>query len=80
MTTSIEEARVLEAERQRCAALIAGDAAALQKLFTDGFVYVHSSGRREEKTSYVRTVTNGENKFFSIEHEGLKSEVIGDVA
>ena len=78
--TNESNAGVKAAEEARCAGLIAGDRAALERLYTDDFVYVHSSGRVEQRASYVSSVTSGENPFRSFNHSDLRIDVLGDVA
>jgi ketosteroid isomerase-like protein len=74
------ESAVREAEQKRCDALMTNDKAALESIYADDFVYVHSSGRVEERSSYLNSVTTGENKFLSFAHEDLRIELLGDAA
>ena len=74
------EDEVLKAEQGRCDALMAADAKALENLYTDDFVYVHSSGRKEARASYLSTVTTTDNKFLSFSHSDMKVDVMGDAA
>ncbi len=74
------EDEVVKAEKSRCNALKAGDAKALESLYTDDFVYVHSSGRKEARGSYLSTVTTTDNKFLSFSHSDMKVDVMGEAA
>ena len=48
-----------QAELARCSALTRADAAALGTLLADDFLYVHASGRTEDKKAYIGSVTSG---------------------
>lgn len=78
--TDLSTESVWAAEKARCDGLIAGVRAPLETLFASDFAYVHSSGRREDRESYLSTTTSGANKFLSFGHEDVKVEVIGTVA
>ena len=48
-----------QAELARCNALMKADAAALSSLLADDFLYVHASGRTEDKKAYIGSITSG---------------------
>jgi len=50
---------ILKAEATRCNALTNADAAALGSLLADDFLYVHASGRTEDKKAYIGSITSG---------------------
>jgi hypothetical protein len=71
---------VWAAEKARCDGLMAGVRAPLEKLYTSDYAYIHSTGRREERESYLATATSGANKFLGFEHQDVKVDIIGTVA
>jgi hypothetical protein len=71
------EQEILKAERSRCDALMSRDARVLDGHYTNDFVYVHSSGRKEERVSYLDTVTTTDNTFLSFKHSDLKVDALG---
>jgi ketosteroid isomerase-like protein len=54
---------VLRADHDRLQAMVAGEAAALNKVFSDELVFVHSDGRREAKREYVKNMTAGDTAY-----------------
>ena len=47
------------AELARCNALTKADAGALGSLLADDFLYVHASGRTEDKNAYIGSISSG---------------------
>ncbi len=66
-TITVEEA--LAAEKARFAAQMGGDGAAMNKLFGDDLVYVHSSTVQDTKKSFIESITSGNVKYRSM-HQG----------
>lgn len=58
---------VLQAEKDRFAAMIKGDRAALEKLLADDLTYTHSSALFETKEQFIKSVTSGNIDYVSIE-------------
>jgi ketosteroid isomerase-like protein len=56
-------AAVLRADQTRLAAMMAGDAAALNRLMSDALVFVHSDGRTESKADYVKNMLAGDTAY-----------------
>jgi ketosteroid isomerase-like protein len=54
---------VLRADAERLAAMMAGDAAALGRVFSDELVFVHSDGRVESKAEYVKNLMAGDTAY-----------------
>ena len=53
------EQQVLQAEKDRFAAMIKGDRPALEKLLADDLTYTHSSALFETKEQFIKSVTSG---------------------
>src|SRR3954468_9846490 len=56
-------AAVLRADQARLAAMMAGDGAALGRLMSDQLRFVHSDGRIESKTDYVKNMLAGDTAY-----------------
>ena len=80
--TGKTEQQVLQAEKDRFAAMIKGDRAALEKLLADDLTYTHSSALFESKEQFIKSVTSGNIDYVSIvPSEGdWKVRVSGDTA
>lgn len=60
------EQQVLQAEKDRFAAMIKGDRPALEKLLADDLTYTHSSALFESKEQFIKSVTSGTIDYVSI--------------
>jgi len=60
------EQQVLQAEKDRFAAMIKGDRAALERLLADDLTYTHSSALFESKAEFIKSVTGGTIDYVSI--------------
>lgn len=60
------EQQVLQAERDRFAAMVKGDRAALEKLLADDLTYIHSTALVETKEQFIKSVTSGTIDYVSI--------------
>ena len=67
------------AEEQRRQAMLGGDIAALEALLSDGLVYVHSTGGRDTKTTYLNKLASGSLKYLSLSFEDLQVHGAGPV-
>jgi hypothetical protein len=56
-------AAVLRADQARLAAMMAGDGAALGRLMSDQLRFVHSDGRIESKTEYIKNMLAGDTAY-----------------
>jgi ketosteroid isomerase-like protein len=70
---------ILEAERRRQAALVAVDLAALDKLFADDLMHIHSTGLVHNKTELLRHIER-RRAFIGIERGPLEIRIEGSVA
>jgi hypothetical protein len=77
MTT---EKEILELEETRCAAMIAGDVAALQRMLHEEMIYTHSSGSADTKTSLIEAIRNGKFAYKQIDHSKERVRFYGDTA
>ncbi len=80
--TGKPEQQVLQAEKDRFAAMIKGDRAALEKLLADDLTYTHSSALFESKEQFIKSVTSGNIDYVSIvpNEADWKVRVSGDTA
>ena len=60
------EQQVLQAEKDRFAAMVKGDRAALEKLLADDLTYTHSTALMETKEQFIKSVTSGNIDYVSI--------------
>jgi len=58
--------QVLQAEKDRFAAMVKGDRAALERLLADDLTYTHSSALFESKPEFIKSVTSGTIDYVSI--------------
>lgn len=66
-TITVDEA--LKAEAARFKAQMSGDGAAMNKLFGDDLVYIHSSTVQDTKKSFIESITSGNVKYRAM-HQG----------
>jgi len=60
------EQQVLQAEKDRFAAMVKGDRAALEKLLAEDLTYTHSTALLENKEQFLKSVTSGNIDYVSI--------------
>jgi ketosteroid isomerase-like protein len=80
MAQSKQEAAVNAAVENLKKAMIDGDKAALQNITSDKLSYGHSSGRVEDKASFVDNIVTGKSDFVTIELTNQTVSVSGDAA
>jgi ketosteroid isomerase-like protein len=61
-------------------AQIAADAKALDALCAEELSYSHSSGRVEDKATFIANATSGKSKFVSLEYKDTAIYVVGPAA
>src|SRR5687768_12292662 len=64
--TAKADQQVFQAEKDRFAAMIKGDSAALERLLADDLTYTHSSALFESKAEFIKSVTSGKIDYVSI--------------
>jgi len=80
MAQSKEEAAVTAAVENLRKAMIDGDKAGLQNSTADQLSYGHSSGRVEDKATFVDNIVTGKSDFVTIELTNQTIAVVGDAA
>jgi ketosteroid isomerase-like protein len=66
-------------EQQRFTAYVKGDVAALERIFADDLVYIHSNGVSDPKSAVLQSFASGELKISRFDGEDIKVRQIGDV-
>lgn len=61
------EQQVVQAEKDRFAAMVKGDRAALEKLLADDLTYTHTTALFESKEQFIKSVTSGTIDYVSIQ-------------
>jgi Domain of unknown function (DUF4440) len=76
------EQQVLQSEKDRFAAMVKGDRAAIEKLLADDLTYTHSTALLENKEQFLKSVTSGNIDYISIvpSEPDWKVRVIGNTA
>jgi uncharacterized protein (TIGR02246 family) len=69
---------VLHAEQARTAALVSGDFAALDKLMADDVTYVHASGQRDTKQTYLAALHSGVLSYQLWQPQEIHVRMLGD--
>jgi ketosteroid isomerase-like protein len=67
--TSDVEKEVLQLDATRIGALLKGDVKALDQLFSDGMVYIHSNGKIDTKQGYLTLLTSGSLTYVSLRYD-----------
>jgi ketosteroid isomerase-like protein len=80
MAQSKEETAVTAAVESLKKAMIDGDKAGLEKITANQLSYGHSSGRVEDKASFVDNIVTGKSDFVTIELTNQTVSVAGDAA
>jgi uncharacterized protein (TIGR02246 family) len=66
-------------EQDRFTAYVKGDAAALERIFADDLVYIHSNGVSDPKSAVLQSFASGELKISRFDAEDIQVRQIGDV-
>jgi Domain of unknown function (DUF4440) len=77
MTQTMQDA-VLDAERQRCAAMLAGDTAELGRLLDPRLHFSHANGMVDDKEAYLAKVKSGRIGYLSIYWSEQKLIPVGE--
>lgn len=78
--TNKAEQEVLKADQEWMEAALKSDVAKLDALFADTIVYTHTSGKVDNKASYLAPLKAGDVKYLSLERDDIKVQVHGDAA
>ena len=71
---------MLHWEQRRSDAMLAGDSVALEALLSDAIVYVHSTGARDTRDSYLRKIRDGALRYLRLELSDLQAQVLPGAA
>lgn len=66
-------AAVRQADAARCAAMMQGDGKALAGLLAEELRFVHSDGRLERKSDYVRNLMAGDTEYRDVKTTGIEA-------
>jgi ketosteroid isomerase-like protein len=80
MSPLITSDAVLHWEQRRRDAMQAGDSASLEALLSDTIVYVHSTGARDTRDSYLRKISDGALRYLHLEFSHLQAQVTAGAA
>lgn len=80
MAQSKEDAAVNAAVENLKKAMVDGDKAGLEKVTADKLSYGHSSGKIEDKATFVDNIVSGKSDFVTIELTNQTVSVSGDAA
>lgn len=70
---------IREAQKQRFAAMVAGDREALRRILADDLTYTHTNGWEETKAAFLSTLASGGLAYLSIQPEDVNVRVYGPV-
>ena len=73
-------AQLVALEQNRCAIMVKADIAALQDTLHEKLVYVHSSGERDSKTSYLDKLGGRKMRYDTLQFTDLQATVVGNCA
>jgi ketosteroid isomerase-like protein len=74
------EKEVLEFEQKRINATLHSDVAALQEMLSDDLVWIHSSGKKQNKMQYIEDHALKRVKYQKISLEESNARVYGNIA
>jgi ketosteroid isomerase-like protein len=74
-----EKNKLLEADAARRAAMVAGDAEALERLLSDELIWTHSSGRTDSKASFLEGIASGTVRYLALDVADVQVARYGEV-
>jgi len=77
---AISVAETLRAEDARYDAQIENDLEALDRMFSQELVYIHSSTVQDTKASFIESLRSGKVNYHSMERSDIKVRTFGDLA
>jgi hypothetical protein len=72
--TAIDAVR--RTDQARLTAMMAGDGAALGRVFSDEVIFTHSDGRVEAKADYIKNLTAGETAYKDVKTSNVQAKQI----
>jgi len=79
-TQADAERRVLQADDERCRAMLAHDLDALAGMLADDVVYTHSSAVVENKQQYLQSLQQGHLRYLKVRRDSARVRLYGQVA
>ncbi len=76
----MDEEQICRLEEERYAAMLAGDAATLERLFDDALTYTHSNGAVDTKASYIAGLRDKVWQYKTISRENERVVIRGATA
>jgi len=67
---------VLRIDASRLVAMMAGDGATLDHVFSEEIVFIHSDGRSEGKRDYIKNMTAGDTAYEGVMTSGVEARQI----
>lgn len=74
------EEEVLKVDQQWQEAVLKGDIATLESIYSDRLTYIHSDSTTDTKATYVAKLKSGAGKYLSIKRDDIKVSVFGEAA
>jgi len=75
-----DETKVVQAVEKLRLAMISGDRTALQNIASEKLGYGHSSGKLEDRATFVETIASGRSDFVTIDLKNQIVKVSGKIA
>src|SRR5262245_36368691 len=79
-TLSKAETAVLETEKTRFAAMVAGNKTVLDQVLANELSYTHATGKNESKTEFVTAITSQAVTYEAIEPEEINPRIYSETA
>ncbi|HUH87483.1 MAG TPA: nuclear transport factor 2 family protein [Pusillimonas sp.] len=79
-TEADAERQLMDADDERCRAMLAHDLDALRMLLADDVVYTHSSAVVDTKESYLNTLSQGNIRYLASQRKSAHVRLYGQVA
>ena len=71
---------LLKAESLRFKAQVSKDSGYLKQVLDKDLVYLHSSGKKDDRQSYIASLFNGQLSYLSIDPEEMNAVIDGKIA
>ena len=75
-----DEEKLRQLYEDMYAAMVAKDAAELDRVHDESFMLVHMTGMHQDKEAYIQSIRNGTLNYYSAETEGLEISITGSTA
>lgn len=66
------EAEIANLEDARCQAMINGNVQSLGDLLAESLVWIHSTGKKDSKTTLLQNIERGGTKYFAIDRSDVE--------